>query len=106
MSCRSQDNPTFTSSDGVPPKLAVLGFRRRPACTGQTGRRHRSDRPAQGFAGVDGFDDRLHVLAHSSVFGANLCQHLENTNIFIVPDSVFGQVSMLVDVYLLICCIS
>ena len=78
-----------------PPELAVLGLQRAPTCTGQTGRRHRSDRPAQGFAGVDGFDDRLHVLAHSSVFGANLCQHLENTNIFIVPDSVFGQVSML-----------
>ena len=57
----------FTSSDGVPPEFAVLGFRRRPVCTGQTGRRHRSDRPAQGFAGVDRFDDRPRVLAYSSV---------------------------------------
>ena len=62
----------FTSSDGVPPELAVLGFQRNPACTGQTGRQHRSDRPAQDFGGVDHFDDRLHVLAHSSVL-AGLC---------------------------------
>ena len=63
------------SSDGVPPELAVLGFRRRPACTGQTGRRHRSDRPAQGFAGVDRFDDRPRVLAHSSVL-ARFCVNI------------------------------
>src|SRR6185312_2314856 len=60
------------SSDGVPPELAVLGFQRAPACTGQTGRRNRSDRSAQGFAGVDRFDDRSRVLAHSSVL-AQFC---------------------------------
>ena len=57
----------MTSSDGVPPELAVLGFQRSPAWTGQTGRRHRSDRPTQGFVGVDRLDDRSRVLAHSSV---------------------------------------
>ena len=62
----------FTSFDGVPPKLAVLGFQRAPACTGQTGRRYRSDRSAQGFAGVDRFDDRSRVLAYSSVL-ARFC---------------------------------
>ena len=67
MPCRPQSNPTFTNSDGVPPELVVLGFRRRPACTGQTGRRYRSDRPAQGFAGVDRFDDCPRILAHSRV---------------------------------------
>ena len=67
MACRPQDNPKFTSSDRVPSELVVLGFRRRPAYTGQTGRRHRSDWPAQGFVGVDGFDDRSRVLAHLSV---------------------------------------
>ena len=75
MACRSQSNPTFTSSDGVPPELAVLDLRELPACTGQTGRRNRSDRSAQGFAGVDRFDDRPRVLAHSSVlvrFGVNI----------------------------------
>ena len=50
-----------------PPELAVLGLQRAPTCTGQTGRRHRSDRPAQGFVGVDLFDDRSRVLAHLSV---------------------------------------
>ena len=63
------------SSDGVPPELAVLGFRRRPACTGQTGRRHRSDRPAQWFVGVDGFDNRSGVLAHLSVL-ARFCVNI------------------------------
>ena len=72
MACRPQDNPTFTSSDGVPPELVVLGLREFPACTGQTGRRNRSDRSAQGFAGVDRFDDRSRVLAHSSVL-ARFC---------------------------------
>ena len=57
----------ITSSDGVPPELAVLGFQRASACTGQTGWRYRSDQSAQGFAGVDHFDDRSRVLAHSSV---------------------------------------
>ena len=56
----------------VPLELAVLGFQRGPACTGQTGRRYRSDRSAQGFAGVDHFDDRSRVLAHSSVL-ARFC---------------------------------
>ena len=42
----------------VPPELAVLGLRELPACTGQTGRRNRSDRSAQGFRCVDRFDDR------------------------------------------------
>ena len=67
MACRLQDNPTFTSSDGVPPELVVLGFQRIPARTGLTGRRHRSDRPAQSFVGVDRFDNRSRVLVHSSV---------------------------------------
>ena len=75
MACRLQDNPTFTSSDGVLPELAVLGLRELPACTGQTGRRHWSDRPAQGFAGVDRFDDRLRILAHSSVL-ARFCVNI------------------------------
>ena len=66
----------MTSSDEVPPELDVLGLQRGPSCTSQTGRRHQSDRPSQGFAGVDRFDDRSRVLAHSSVFGANLCQQL------------------------------
>ena len=66
----------MTSSDGVPLKLAVLGFQRSLARTGLTGRRHRSDRPAQSFVGVDRSDDRSRVLAHSSVFGTILCQHL------------------------------
>ena len=65
----------MTSSDGVPPELVVLGFQRIPARTGLTGRRHRSDRPAQSFVGVDRSDDRSRVLVHSSVFGAILCQH-------------------------------
>ena len=64
----------MTSSDGVPPELAFLGLQRGLACTSQTGRRHWSDQPALGFAGVDRFDDRSRVLAHSSVFGAILCQ--------------------------------
>ena len=75
MACRPQSNPTITSSDGVPPELAVLGFQRVPACTGQTGRRYRSDRSAQGFAGVDCFDDRSRVLAHSSVL-ARFCVNM------------------------------
>ena len=66
----------MTSSDGVPLELAVLGFQRSPARTGLTGRRHRSDRPAQSFVGVDRSDDRSRVLVHSSVFGAILFQHL------------------------------
>ena len=40
MACQPQDNPRSASSDGVPPELAVLGFRKaslRP--TGLTGRR-------------------------------------------------------------------
>ena len=72
MACRSQSNPSVTSSDGVPPELAVLGFQRSPAWTGQTGRRHRSDQPAQGFVGVDRSDDRSRVLAQSSVL-AQFC---------------------------------
>jgi len=67
----------FTSSDGVSSELAVLGFRRRPAYTGQTGRRHRSDWPAQGFAGVDRFDNRSRVLAQSSVL-ARFCVNTPN----------------------------
>ena len=58
VACRPQSNPRSTSSDGVPPELAVLGLRELPACTGQTGRRNRSDRSAQGFCCVDRFDDR------------------------------------------------
>ena len=69
----------FTISDGVSPELAVLGFRRCPACTGQTGRRHWSDRPAQGFAGVDRFDDGPSVLAHSSVL-AQFCVNITFTH--------------------------
>ena len=72
MACRPQSNPTITSSDGVPPELAILGFQRVPACTGQTGRRYRSDRSAQDFAGVDRCDDRSCILAHSSVL-ARFC---------------------------------
>ena len=72
MVCRPQSNPTFTSSDGVPPELAVLGLRELTAYTGQTGRRNRSDRSAQGFRCVDRFDDRPRVLAHSSVL-ARFC---------------------------------
>ena len=26
MVCRTQRNPSYTSSDGVPPELAILGF--------------------------------------------------------------------------------
>ena len=63
----TSEQPYVQSSDGVPPELAVLGFWRRPTCTSQAGRRHRLDRPGQGFAGVDHFDDRSRVLAHSSV---------------------------------------
>ena len=63
------------SSDGVPPELAVLGLREFPACTGQTGRRNQSNRSAQGFAGVDRFDDRSRVLAHSSVL-ARFCVNI------------------------------
>ena len=77
MACRPQSNPTITSSDGVPPELAVLGFQRAPAYTGQTGRRYRSDRSARGFAGVDRFDDRSRILAHSSV----LARFCVNSNI-------------------------
>jgi len=47
----------FTSSDEVPPELAVLGFRGFLAYTSQTGWRHRSDRSAQDFRRVDRFDD-------------------------------------------------
>ena len=82
VACRPQDNPTFTSCDGVPLELVVLGFRRRPACTGQTGRRHRSDRPAApvrpaclGFPRCWSF---WQSFARSSTFecvGAILCQH-------------------------------
>ena len=49
MAYRTQSNPSSTSSDGVPPELAVLGFRGAVPAP--------SDRPAQGFAGVDRFDD-------------------------------------------------
>jgi hypothetical protein len=90
VACRPQDNPTFTSSDGVPPELAVLGFRRRPACTGQTGRRHWSNRPAQGFAGVDRFDDRSLVLAHSSVL-ARFCVNNISTRAFAKYDEFLLQ---------------
>ena len=54
----TSEQPTFTSSDEVPPELVVLGLRELPACTGQTGRRNWSDRSAQGFRCVDRFDDR------------------------------------------------
>ena len=54
----TSEQPYVQSSDGVPPELAVLGFRRCPACTGQTGQRNRSDRSAQGFRCVDHFDNR------------------------------------------------
>ena len=84
MACRPQSNPTFTSSDGVPPELAVLGFQRAPAYTGQTGLRYRSDRSAQGFAGVDRFDDRSRVLAHSSVL-ARFCVNSNSGIRFTVP---------------------
>ena len=80
MACRPQSNPTITSSDGVPPELAVLGFQRAPACTGQTGRRYRSDRSAQGFAGVDRYDDRSCVLAHSSVL-ARFCVNTTSSSV-------------------------
>ena len=82
MACRPQSNPTITSFDGVPPELAVLDFQRTPACTGQTGRRYRSDRSAQGFAGVDHFDDRSRILTHSSVlmrFCVNRYQFYQGT---------------------------
>ena len=69
MACRPQNNPTITSSDGVPPELAVLGLREFPACTG---RQNLPDWSAQGFLYVDRFDDRPRVLAHSSVL-ARFC---------------------------------
>ena len=83
MACRSQSNPRFTSSDEVPPELAVLGSRsvlHRPVdTTGWTG-------SAQSIAGVDHFDDRSHVLVHPSVFGAILCQqrHVEKIGFCVV----------------------
>ena len=63
------------SSGGVPPELVVLGSTRSPAQTGQTGRRHQSNRSAQRFVGIDRFVDHSRVLVYLSVFGAILCQH-------------------------------
>jgi len=78
VACRSQNNPRSTSSDGVPPEFEVLGLREALLVTRLTGWRYRSDRSTQDFVTVDRFDDRSHVLLHSSVFGAILCQHSEN----------------------------
>ena len=71
MALRPQSNPSTASSDGVPPELVFLGLRavlhrsvRPVGTTGQTGW-------AQGFVGVDRFDDHPHVLPHLGVFGAN-----------------------------------
>ena len=75
MACRLRATLASVSSDRVPPELAVLGLRDVLLCSGQTGRHSRSDRSAQDLAGVDRFDNRSRVLAHPSVFGANLCQH-------------------------------
>ena len=74
-----QNNPTITSSDGVPPELAVLGFQRallapvRPVGeTGQTG-------PPRVFAVLI----VLTIVARFSAFecvGVILCQQLLNKN--------------------------
>ena len=56
----------MTSSDGVPPELAVLGIRELPACTGQTG-------PPRVFAVLIA----LTIVVRSSAFecvGTILCQ--------------------------------
>ena len=53
VACRPQDNPRSASSDGVPPELAVLGFRGVSAPTGLTGGCSRSDWPTWGFTGED-----------------------------------------------------
>ena len=37
MACQSQDNPSSSSSDGVPPELEVLGFRVPLLPTGSAG---------------------------------------------------------------------
>ena len=72
MACRPQSNPSRASSDEVPLELAFLGLRGSLLHTGQTGLWNRSDRSAQSSAGVDRFDDRSRVLAHSSVL-ARFC---------------------------------
>ena len=72
MACRPQSNPSRTSSDEVPPELAFLGLRGSLLHTGQTGLWNRSDRFAQGIAGLERFDNLLRILAHSSVL-ARFC---------------------------------
>jgi len=62
VACRPQSNPRSTSSDGVPPELEILGFRRLPGApvriSGLTGLRREA-------AGADRFDD---LAARSSAF--------------------------------------
>ena len=65
LACWPQSNSRSTSSDGVPPKLEILGVRRLPRApvwpvryTDLTGRRREA-------AGVDRFDD---LVARSSAF--------------------------------------
>ena len=53
----TSEQPYVDELRRVPPELTVLGIRELPACTGQTGRRNRSNRSAQGFRCVDRFDD-------------------------------------------------
>ena len=69
MACRTQSNPSRASSGGVPPELVFLGLR---GSLLHTGLWNRSDRSAESSAGVDRFDDRSYVLAHSSVL-ARFC---------------------------------
>jgi hypothetical protein len=74
VSCRRQDNPRSASSNGVPPELAVLGFRGISAPTGLTGGCSRSDLSTWGFAG----EDRLRsACASAFVCWSDLCQQIQ-----------------------------
>ena len=67
MAYRPQSNPRFTSSDGIPPELEVLGLRGVLCRTGLTGRHNRSDLSVRREPiGEDHVDDPR-VLAFSSV---------------------------------------
>ena len=104
VACRLQDNPRSASSDGVPPELAVLGFRGVSAPTGLTGGCSRSDRPTWGFAG----EDRLQS-ARTSAFlcWPGLRQHILHnsmTNLHVGVIKMFSHSLTVESIYYLPAC--